>query len=1414
MKAIIGGLIGLVLGVSASAEPLVEGWVRLDSGNPVAGAQVLLFDLTDLRSAPVNVVTDETGYFALTSGRALALPEQFGLGPNYPNPFNPSTIIPYQLPTSMQVRLEVFNILGQRVVTLVDGERPAGFHTAHWDATDAAGWAVAAGVYLYRLSSDGVHVTRSMVLIDGQAGAPMVGGPVAAVEEAVETAPIYGLAVSGEGLVPYVDPAFRGTVGRAPVDLVVETLDSAPRAKVASVGILGNVDNNTQVDFFDALLVTLYSRDASIVMPNNGDIALGDVNRDSRTDFTDVWLIAQYLNDPSDPALPLGIGETVDSSVQFAPSDEQTFNSRMVGNRLHAETFFIDFVSSGRFSESGSIPGSYQYSNTGPDTGTLTLTYDGGQYGGGCTLKLTFTSATTGTLHYTCNSGIEGRNNWHIADIGAPPAPQVVPRSSTDTELEVTFRDFFAAGETRAYDFQLRTKTPRESWRGVCNTLTNNASTSATITIALPIVNLKPGTVYEVRYRYKNSASCDSGSPGPWSEIGEGATSGGATNMRLEFPEGESTTRSIPENTLAGINVGAPVFAVGGDTLSTLTFTISGPDAWSFVIVPQTGQIRTREGVTYDYEEQNRYAVTVSVEDDNGNRDTIEVTIQVENLVPACELWNLRVNHSDQRLTVRWSPPPERDGQARVLGYETEIRRGESGPWTDRRTFLGRNINAMIYADLDNEIGYQIRARPINAEGDCGWSAPVWGIPTGVLTPRFPTDRFGTQPVGTPDRNWRFLTQERCRHTSNGVTLDANCEYENTGPNTGRIFLDFDDPSRGSCEITLVYSSLTAGSFIDECFDAGVNTEVLFDLSFTMPRLGPRTEGDLDLPPPATEPQRAPRNQDEFDALVYGRDDFIPGLCFGNCLFGDPPEIGVARRFVIEPNGDTSERYGDYTYENTGPSQGVLTFTEHNGSIWVFTLDFEPSNNVQVTITDANGDVTEWSGILYAVLTPRPQPKMLSTSEPQLPPPIQLPIPEVWKTFKDDIRKLTPETIEEFASVLNEAIDTDSVGDTRIVNDSHVVRLLVNRYLRSKVLFGEWLGEKLDETIADLVETEVNVGFKRLRDNRVIIDIKLNEKQLTDSDHVTGLFVAFHKVGAVSMLNNILKQAIDLNFSGILFTGFLFGKLYDWLLPSEVPIRQKNYLSQILWNYFLREMSGLRITYECSPTGNSVVYKCGQTESKKGEEPQAGYIPIDFSGNSIGFSEFPAESFLPDDPPQASGEDLSGVEVAAAITTPQIGANDVQTFLVNNTTATYSPGDWLEPKDGSNQRMMIVGAGQVAAAKPVVPSDVALPQLHQRILKMQSAASSRASPIFASAMALRANRASQSAYSTTSSTITQLSVVCMQRDRDIPTRGARYFSQPKTAQDEVQLCQQNCVLNETDNIQECVWNCGVNASED
>ena len=324
MKSLIGSFIGLVLSISVGAEPLLEGRVRLSSGQPAAGVQVRVFDWTDLRRF-VSTTTDETGHFALplrafSTTKSTALPTDFALGQNYPNPFNPSTVIPYQLPTSAHVRLEVFNLLGQRLATLVDAEQAAGVHTAQWDATDAAGRAVGAGVYIYRLSSGEMTESRRMVLVDGQAGIPAVGAAPVSVRSAGEgeieaDGSVYGLTVSGEGLVAYVNPTFR--MGGDEVDIVVEEHSSA-RMKLAADGVLGDVDGNGQVDVFDVLFVLLYSVDSSIVLPNNGDISRGDVNGDGRVDVADGGLLLRYLSNPSDPALPPGIGQDPDDTLEGA----------------------------------------------------------------------------------------------------------------------------------------------------------------------------------------------------------------------------------------------------------------------------------------------------------------------------------------------------------------------------------------------------------------------------------------------------------------------------------------------------------------------------------------------------------------------------------------------------------------------------------------------------------------------------------------------------------------------------------------------------------------------------------------------------------------------------------------------------------------------------------------------------------------------------------------------------------------------------------------------------------------------------------------------------------------------------------------------------------------------------------------
>lgn len=94
-----------------------------------------------------------------------ALPEDFSFEQNYPNPFNPVTNFRFALPTPTRVTLEIFNILGQRVKSIVDKPYPAGVHEIGWDGTNNSGEPLSTGVYFARLGAEKFSATRKVVIV-------------------------------------------------------------------------------------------------------------------------------------------------------------------------------------------------------------------------------------------------------------------------------------------------------------------------------------------------------------------------------------------------------------------------------------------------------------------------------------------------------------------------------------------------------------------------------------------------------------------------------------------------------------------------------------------------------------------------------------------------------------------------------------------------------------------------------------------------------------------------------------------------------------------------------------------------------------------------------------------------------------------------------------------------------------------------------------------------------------------------------------------------------------------------------------------------------------------------------------------------------------------------------------------------
>ncbi|MBN1154671.1 hypothetical protein JXB12_07085, partial [candidate division KSB1 bacterium] len=119
-------------------------------------------DIADATSSCATVEITEPSAIRINPGHR---PSSFALYPNYPNPFNPFTTICFDMPVAGDVRIDIFDIKGNHICSLMSGHMDAGAYNVTWNAIDKNGHEVAAGIYLYRFAAGSFRAIRKMTLL-------------------------------------------------------------------------------------------------------------------------------------------------------------------------------------------------------------------------------------------------------------------------------------------------------------------------------------------------------------------------------------------------------------------------------------------------------------------------------------------------------------------------------------------------------------------------------------------------------------------------------------------------------------------------------------------------------------------------------------------------------------------------------------------------------------------------------------------------------------------------------------------------------------------------------------------------------------------------------------------------------------------------------------------------------------------------------------------------------------------------------------------------------------------------------------------------------------------------------------------------------------------------------------------------
>jgi hypothetical protein len=142
----------------------MAGLTPLTDGN-LAVIEISLKDKESKVNIQGSVTLNDADALSMKAAELREIPTEFNLSQNYPNPFNPTTNINYAIPQDANVRLVIFNVLGQAVKTLVNSQQKAGYYTIRWDGSNESGSKVSSGMYIYRITAGNFTHTIKMNLI-------------------------------------------------------------------------------------------------------------------------------------------------------------------------------------------------------------------------------------------------------------------------------------------------------------------------------------------------------------------------------------------------------------------------------------------------------------------------------------------------------------------------------------------------------------------------------------------------------------------------------------------------------------------------------------------------------------------------------------------------------------------------------------------------------------------------------------------------------------------------------------------------------------------------------------------------------------------------------------------------------------------------------------------------------------------------------------------------------------------------------------------------------------------------------------------------------------------------------------------------------------------------------------------------